>query len=243
MRTSESILSISKAIILFQGECPSPPKSSTGYGYSYSDLDTIFKTITPTLLKHGLGVIQTPFNEGDQFGVLTRVIHNSGEWFEGTFSTRMLTNQDWGEQEMGTIITYFRRYGLSALLGICPETDSDASHSKRGTKAVNNKPAPQASTAIYKHDITPNNASQAQVNVTTPIAKPAVKDVRFSVDQKVDQNYGKAEDFKMPFGKNKGVKLKDIPFNELESAYAWVVEKKMTGEIERCLKEVLAKNK
>lgn len=49
---------IYKALAAFQQEVPIIHKQTEGYGYSYSDLPTIFKVINPLLKKHGLGFYQ-----------------------------------------------------------------------------------------------------------------------------------------------------------------------------------------
>ena len=49
---------IFKAISDFQKEVPVIHKGTTGYGYSYADLPTIFEKINPLLKKHGLGFTQ-----------------------------------------------------------------------------------------------------------------------------------------------------------------------------------------
>jgi hypothetical protein len=47
-----------KALSDFQNEVPIIHKGTQGYGYSYSDLPTIFPVINPLLKKHGLGFTQ-----------------------------------------------------------------------------------------------------------------------------------------------------------------------------------------
>jgi len=43
---------IYKALAAFQQEVPAIHEGTTGYGYTYSDLKTIFKVINPILAKH-----------------------------------------------------------------------------------------------------------------------------------------------------------------------------------------------
>jgi len=57
-KSKEAVKSIYKSLAAFQQECPVILKETKGYGYSYSDLPTIFKVINPLLQKHGLGFTQ-----------------------------------------------------------------------------------------------------------------------------------------------------------------------------------------
>ena len=47
-----------KALANFQQEVPTIHEGTKGYGYTYADLNTIFKTINPLLQRHGLGFTQ-----------------------------------------------------------------------------------------------------------------------------------------------------------------------------------------
>ena len=47
-----------KALAAFQQEVPAIHEGTKGYGYTYSDLKTIFKVINPIMAKHNLGFTQ-----------------------------------------------------------------------------------------------------------------------------------------------------------------------------------------
>lgn len=114
-----------KAIAAFQNEVPVIHQESTGYGYSYANLNTIFKIINPLLKKHGLGFTQ--LLNGD---ALTTVIFHieSGEKIESTVNIQQgvtLAKMN-AYQVLGSAITYYRRYSLSAALGLITDKDIDA---------------------------------------------------------------------------------------------------------------------
>ena len=70
---------IYKALAGFQQEVPAIHEGTKGYGYTYSDLKTIFKVINPILKKHKLGFTQ--LLEGT--GIKTVIFHiESGESLE-----------------------------------------------------------------------------------------------------------------------------------------------------------------
>lgn len=90
--------------------------------YKYADLPDILDAINSALNFNGLCVSQSPnFKEG-RLIVLTRLFHKSGQWIENEVSLK--ASQD-TPQGMGSAITYGRRYGLTALLGICADDDDD----------------------------------------------------------------------------------------------------------------------
>ena len=116
---------IYKALAGFQQEVPAIHQGTKGYGYTYSDLKTIFKVINPILKKHSLGFTQ--LLEGTN--IKTVIFHTeSGESIESiTEIPQGLTLKGQNTyQTIGSGITYFRRYSLSACLGLVTDVDSDA---------------------------------------------------------------------------------------------------------------------
>jgi len=114
-----------KALANFQQEVPVIHKGTTGYGYSYADLPTIFEVINPLLKKHGLGFTQIIMPDY----LRTIVFHvETGEFIESN------TNIPQGVQlskmnefqVLGSAITYIRRYALSSVLGLVTDKDTDA---------------------------------------------------------------------------------------------------------------------
>jgi hypothetical protein len=117
---------IYKALASFQQEVPAIHKGTKGYGYTYADLPTIFATINPILAKNGLGFTQ--LLNGDN--IITTIFHSeSGETLQSeTVMPTGVTLKGMNEfQVMGSAITYYRRYSLSAILGLVTDVDSDAS--------------------------------------------------------------------------------------------------------------------
>jgi hypothetical protein len=114
-----------KALSEFQNEVPIIHKGTQGYGYSYSDLPTIFPVINPLLKKHGLGFTQL----GQGTSLKTIIFHiESGETIESIFDipqgVQLSKMNDF--QVLGSAITYMRRYALSSALGIITDKDTDA---------------------------------------------------------------------------------------------------------------------
>lgn len=122
-----------KALAEFQQEVPVIFKGSTAgqgnFAYQYTDLPAIFKAINPLLKKHGLGFSQiTEFKDGHDY-LVTIVFHiESGETLETR--TRLMPDVELKGQNVfqsyGSQLTYFRRYGISQILGLVTDKDTDA---------------------------------------------------------------------------------------------------------------------
>ena len=124
----KSLINIFKALADFQQECPVIHKGTTGYGYTYADLPQILEVINPLLKKHNLGFTQ--MLEGT--GLQTTIFHTkSGEYLTGDCPIPTTTLKGMNDyQSFGSGITYYRRYALSAALGIVTDKDTDAAGEK-----------------------------------------------------------------------------------------------------------------
>lgn len=136
MKMSESITNISVALCKFQQECPAPKKNSVNphFKNKYAALDEIISTITPVLTKNGLSQIQSTTAEGEQIGVKTLLIHQSGEFIE--FDTLWLPMGKVNAQGAGSSITYARRYALCASLGIAADEDDDGNNASQNANGA-----------------------------------------------------------------------------------------------------------
>lgn len=120
MNKSESIVEISKALSKFHEEMKPVTKDANNpfFKSKYATLDAILEAVNAPLRNAKLSFAQFP-SEG---GLSTILMHESGEWIEGTFAVP-LAKQD--PQGAGSAITYMRRYALGAILGLATETDDD----------------------------------------------------------------------------------------------------------------------
>jgi len=88
----------------------------------YADLAGIRDTVTPVLSKHGLSIVQFTSLTNIGFCLVTRLLHESGQYIEGQYPLPELLDKP---QAMGSAVTYARRYTLSAMCGIAAEEDDD----------------------------------------------------------------------------------------------------------------------
>lgn len=143
MKTSNEVNNIFSAQISMQSELQDIGKDSKGYGYSYTSFESLVRYLRPLLTKHGLGFIQTSTTEGDRIGVTTRLIHKSGEWVEDTFTVPLVALAKMNDYQVaGSAITYLKRYGLSAIVGIASDEDADAHGEQVTTPQNTSKPVP-----------------------------------------------------------------------------------------------------
>jgi len=130
--TKELFQAISKA----QGKFSTVVKNATNphFKSKFAPLDTIIEMIRPILPEFGLSVMQ--FTDVAESGIIieTVITHESGQYISGKLSMPTV-KQD--PQGYGSAITYGRRYGLAAALGIVSAEDVDT---QGGTVA---KPEPE----------------------------------------------------------------------------------------------------
>lgn len=141
MRQSENITNLLMALLSAQAEYPTLPKDKKGYGYNYTDLDTVITTIKPIFIKNKLGFMQslTTLDNGKN-GLTTRIFNEKGEWIEDTIAlpdvAMAKTN---AAQNVGAAITYMRRYALCSILGISSDEDVDAEVNQQQTSKLPQK--------------------------------------------------------------------------------------------------------
>jgi hypothetical protein len=126
----EQINELAGALSKAQAEFPPIPKTRTAkvltktgreYEYNYADLSDILKAVLPVLSKHGLAITQAIVEIDGSRKVATTLMHVSGQCLKGCMS---LPNTD-KAQELGAVVTYYRRYSLCGILGIAAEDDLD----------------------------------------------------------------------------------------------------------------------
>ena len=136
MKTSESITEINKALVGFHNDIKQPLKDKANpfFKSKYVPLENIAEVIDEVAPKHGLAYLQEAFTtDTGQTGVVTRLVHESGEFYE---TEPLVLNADKNNaQGQGSVITYARRYQLASLFGITSDEDDD------GNKASENAPS------------------------------------------------------------------------------------------------------
>ena len=134
MKTSESIGNIAKALSAFQKDVKQPEKDGNNphFKSKYVTLDGTVKAIHECAPKHGLSYTQMPVTNENGVGVVTLIMHESGEFIQ--MDPFILPMDKKTAQGAGSATTYARRYSLSAAFGIVSDLDDD------GNEATENAP-------------------------------------------------------------------------------------------------------
>lgn len=101
--------------------------------YKYLSLATLLKSIKPIFSKHGLAFMQkvTFAGAGDGrqvLGTVETVIFDDTEQTTVSAYPFLVTGDP---QQVGSAITYARRYSLTTILGIFPDKDDDGGYAKQ----------------------------------------------------------------------------------------------------------------
>lgn len=92
------------------------------YTFAYAPLDVVLAATRPALSRNGLALVQL-LEDGQATPVLrTLLLHASGERLEARVS---LPAKPQKAQDLGSMITYLRRYSIVSILGVVAEEDDD----------------------------------------------------------------------------------------------------------------------
>ena len=150
MERSESLLNLFSALSKFQSQVSGASKKAKNphLNSKYADLAEIWKTIKKPLADNGLSVSQIGRESAsDNIIVETILGHESGEWISGVMSLSLVMYSATDKcmvlrndpQSAGSAITYARRYGLAAILGIHQEDDDANTLRGEASKETLNK--------------------------------------------------------------------------------------------------------
>ena len=124
MNSSSEINELASALCKAQAQMGGAVKDSANpfFKSNYADLTSIIKAIKQPFSDNGLSYTQFPINDESCVGVVTMLMHTSGQWLQQEYVLPM-TKRD--PQAAGSAITYARRYALQSMAGI-PTADDDA---------------------------------------------------------------------------------------------------------------------
>src|SRR3712207_2684526 len=115
---SDEHKSFTESLLALQAEMPVMPKNKGGQignqKYKYTPLDVIVEQVQPLLTKHGFAGTACPTLMDGDFGLYYRLHHKSGESLDGLYPLPA----DVSVRDIGSAITYARRYALCAVLNI-----------------------------------------------------------------------------------------------------------------------------
>lgn len=114
---------LATALAAAQGEMNNATFNRTNphFKSKYADLAAIREATLPALTAHDLAIVQfTSVNDTPEIILHTRLIHKSGQFIESAYPIPRGS-----AQQMGSSMTYARRYSWSAMCGIASDDDDD----------------------------------------------------------------------------------------------------------------------
>lgn len=147
MKTSESITKIAPALLKAQKKMDTVSKDASNpyYKSKYADINSFLQVAVHALNSEGIVVLQPTYSDGTSHYVETTLIHESGEYLSSKPLKLELNKIDM--QQLGSAITYGRRYQLQALLGMMA-ADDDGEAAMNRPKKTELKLTPQAGTTM-----------------------------------------------------------------------------------------------
>ena len=171
MKTSSSITKIAVALLKVQQTMKSVTKDSTNpyYKSKYADINSFLDVAVPALNANGIILLQPASHDERGHLVETFLMHDSGEFIASEPMHLELNKPDM--QQLGSAITYARRYSLQSLLAMAA-SDDDANEATRPSVSKPSSVAPVKTPDTVK-PVEVKPAVVAPVVAKTPEATPA----------------------------------------------------------------------
>jgi hypothetical protein len=135
METSEQINELAPALSKLQSSISNPVKDAKAHHSRYASFPSVLNTIRPHLAENGLSIVQTS-RKDELYGsmhviVTTRLLHSSGQWIQEDISSAINMKAQNSIQDMGSLISYLKRYAIQGLVLIAGDDDDDGEAAAR----------------------------------------------------------------------------------------------------------------
>ena len=149
----------------------------------YADLFEVLEATRPILSKHGLSIVQ--INDGVEvigstafLHVGTMLMHTSGQWIKSFIPLPIESPVNC--HKLGSAMTYGRRYGLAAIVGIAQMDDDGNAATEKGLTTNPEAVAPHHRTA--KTTTTTGNAGTKVKPLVSPVDPRTLVDNVMPID-------------------------------------------------------------
>jgi hypothetical protein len=134
---------LNKALAKAQAEMKTAAKDALNphFKSKYADLASVWDAWREVGPSNGLAIVQAPVDAPDgKLRLETTLLHSSGEERTSvlTFPVSQQTPQGYG-----SALTYARRYGMAAMVGIVPDEDDDGNAASRPAAKPPAPPSPR----------------------------------------------------------------------------------------------------
>jgi hypothetical protein len=146
MKSSEELDKLATAFAGAQADLKPIKKDADNpfFSSSYASLESVIELCRPVLAKHGLTIMQDNGHDPDLVVVTTRMLHTSGQWIESETALKPIpakidrssNEKAVTPQATGSAISYARRYGYMAIVGLSTTDDDGAAASANDKGAV-----------------------------------------------------------------------------------------------------------
>lgn len=161
---SQQIDKLAAALSKAQSELEAAPKDAKNPHFKsrYATLAACMSAALPVLTKNGLAVVQSPTtNLADgSVAVMTTIMHSSGQWFSAELSCKPKSLLP---QDVGSAVTYLRRYCLSSVVGIISEEDDDGNQAQGLSRPLQPPMPPMVKSEPQKETSKPNHSLAKKV--------------------------------------------------------------------------------
>ncbi len=125
---------LADALAAAQGEIRNPALDGVNphFRSRFATLASCLKAVRPVFAEHGLAIVQAPSSPMSTGVALTTTIMHSTGTTESTVACRCGSKV----QEMGSAISYLRRYALCSMVGIVGDDDDDGNQAVAGFSSV-----------------------------------------------------------------------------------------------------------
>jgi hypothetical protein len=150
---SEAIDMLATALSKAQATMESAAKNKRNqhFNSTYADLASIIEAVRKPLTDNGLAFTQTIYSGEMGLFLETKLLHTSGQWLGSEYPLVQGT-----PQQIGSSLTYARRYSLSSITGIAADEDDDGAAAAQA-KPQQRKPQPRQAQATTE-EVTPLKA-------------------------------------------------------------------------------------
>mgnify|MGYP003132997341 CR=1 FL=1 len=174
--TSDKIDKIGAALTQLQTTLTNPAKTAKAHHGKYANLETVIEHVKEPCANVGITIFQQALTDHKgNLGVLTRLIHSSGQYFQSFISTNINDGRDVGKmcQQHGVLISYYRRYQILGALFLKDEDDDGDSSTQIYSKKEFRKTPPETTKENPKTRLQQQqNKEQSEKNVKPTQGKP-----------------------------------------------------------------------